>query len=77
MRRLLKHALELNKPVLILNIGPSRADGHPGIEKIDIASSLIMRDVVKAVMYYAFCSCAIHSHIDGGVLAVFVLQRMR
>jgi hypothetical protein len=73
MRRLLKHALELNKPVLILNIGPSRADGHPGIEKIEIASGLIMRDVVKAVMYYAFSSCFIHSHIDSDVLAVFVL----
>jgi NAD+-dependent protein deacetylase sirtuin 4 len=41
---------------LILNIGPSRADGHPGIEKIEIASGLIMRDVVKAVAmpWFAF-----------------------
>ena len=48
--RLLKHALELNKPVLILNVGPSRADGYPGVEKIEMASGLIMKEVVKTVM---------------------------
>jgi len=48
--RLLKHALELNKPVMILNVGPSRADGHPGVEKIEMASGLIMKEVVKAVI---------------------------
>ncbi|KAI0792003.1 DHS-like NAD/FAD-binding domain-containing protein [Abortiporus biennis] len=48
--RLLKHALELKKPVLYLNVGPTRADGLPGIEKIEIPSGLIMRDVVKAVL---------------------------
>jgi hypothetical protein len=49
-RRLLKHALELNKPVMILNVGPSRADGHSGVEKIEMAGGLIMKEVVKAVM---------------------------
>jgi len=48
--RLLKHAVELHKPVLLLNVGPSRADGHPGVEKIDIASGMIMKEVVKAVL---------------------------
>ncbi|KIM90381.1 hypothetical protein PILCRDRAFT_812116 [Piloderma croceum F 1598] len=48
--RLVKHALELNKPVLLLNVGPSRADGHPGVEKIELASGVIMREVVKAVI---------------------------
>jgi NAD+-dependent protein deacetylase sirtuin 4 len=47
---LLKHALELKKPVLMLNVGPSRADGYPGVEKIEIASGMIMKEVVKAVM---------------------------
>jgi len=48
--RLLKHALELKKPVLMLNVGPSRADGYPGVEKIEIASGMIMKEVVKAVI---------------------------
>lgn len=48
--RLLKHALELQKPVLMLNIGPTRADGLPGMEKIEIASGIVMRDVVRQVL---------------------------
>ncbi|KAH9951208.1 DHS-like NAD/FAD-binding domain-containing protein [Amylocystis lapponica] len=48
--RLLKHALELKKPVLLLNLGPTRADGLPGIDKIELASGTIMRDVVRAVL---------------------------
>ncbi|THH15221.1 hypothetical protein EW146_g5221 [Bondarzewia mesenterica] len=48
--RLLKHALELQKPVLFLNVGPTRADGIQGIEKLEIPSGLVMRDVVKAVV---------------------------
>ncbi|EGN96840.1 hypothetical protein SERLA73DRAFT_58639 [Serpula lacrymans var. lacrymans S7.3] len=48
--RLLKHALDLRKPVMILNVGPTRADALPGVEKIELASGLIIRDVVRAVM---------------------------
>ncbi|KAH9832604.1 DHS-like NAD/FAD-binding domain-containing protein [Rhodofomes roseus] len=48
--RLLKHAMDLHKPVLLLNLGPTRADGLQGLEKIDIASGVVMRDVVKAVL---------------------------
>ncbi|RDB23335.1 NAD-dependent protein deacylase SIR4 [Hypsizygus marmoreus] len=48
--RLLKHALELKKPVMMLNVGPSRADGSPGVEKIDMASGSIIRDVARAVL---------------------------
>ncbi|KAI0079358.1 DHS-like NAD/FAD-binding domain-containing protein [Panus rudis PR-1116 ss-1] len=48
--RLLKHALELRKPVLMLNVGPTRADGLPGLEKIEIPSGTILRDVVRAVL---------------------------
>ncbi|KAI5121746.1 hypothetical protein M0805_009035 [Coniferiporia weirii] len=48
--RLLKHALELRKPVLMLNLGPSRADTlTPGIEKIELPSGLILRDVVRTL----------------------------
>lgn len=48
--RLLRHALELHKPVLLLNLGPTRADGLQGVEKIEISSGAVMRDVVKAVL---------------------------
>ncbi|PCH36333.1 DHS-like NAD/FAD-binding domain-containing protein [Wolfiporia cocos MD-104 SS10] len=48
--RLLKHALQLGKPVLLLNVGPTRADGLPEVEKIEIPSGSIMREVVKAVL---------------------------
>ncbi|KAI0339621.1 DHS-like NAD/FAD-binding domain-containing protein [Trametopsis cervina] len=48
--RLLKHALDLKKPVLMLNVGPTRADPLPGLEKIELPSGSILRDVVRAVL---------------------------
>lgn len=51
VHRLLKHALELKKPVMLLNVGPSRADGLSNIEKIDMPSGAIITDVARAVMY--------------------------
>ncbi|KAJ7091452.1 DHS-like NAD/FAD-binding domain-containing protein [Mycena belliarum] len=48
--RLLRHAVALGKPTLLLNVGPSRGDNVPELERIDMASGLIMRDVVKAVL---------------------------
>ncbi|KAK0466965.1 DHS-like NAD/FAD-binding domain-containing protein [Desarmillaria tabescens] len=48
--RLLKHALELKKPVLMINVGPTRADNVPGVEKIDITSGAIMRDVARVLL---------------------------
>ncbi|KAJ7696555.1 DHS-like NAD/FAD-binding domain-containing protein [Mycena rosella] len=48
--RLLKRAVELGKPALLLNVGPSRGDGIEEIERIDMASGLVIRDVVKAVL---------------------------
>ncbi|KIJ65549.1 hypothetical protein HYDPIDRAFT_27550 [Hydnomerulius pinastri MD-312] len=48
--RLIKHAVELKKPVLLLNMGPTRADGLPGVEKIEIPTSHVMRDTVKAIL---------------------------
>jgi len=47
---LLRHALELRKPVLHLNVGPTRADGLPGVDKLEIPTSAVMTDVVNAVM---------------------------
>lgn len=51
---LVRHALELKKPVLLLNVGPTRADGLLGIDKIEMASSRVMRDTVRAVLYVPF-----------------------
>ncbi|KAG2112965.1 DHS-like NAD/FAD-binding domain-containing protein [Suillus discolor] len=48
--RLVKHALELRKPVMLLNVGPTRADELPGVEKLEISSSLVLRDVVRAIL---------------------------
>ena len=47
---LLKRALELDKPILILNVGPTRADGLPGVDKLEIPTSAVMTDVVRAVV---------------------------
>ncbi|OAX39619.1 DHS-like NAD/FAD-binding domain-containing protein [Rhizopogon vinicolor AM-OR11-026] len=48
--RLVKRALELRKPVLLLNVGPTRADELPGVEKLEISSSLVLRDAVRALL---------------------------
>ncbi|OCH91524.1 DHS-like NAD/FAD-binding domain-containing protein [Obba rivulosa] len=48
--RLLRHALELKKPVLLLNVGPTRADGIPGVEKLEIPSNVVMRDAVRTLL---------------------------
>ena len=47
---LLKRALELHKPVLFLNVGPTRADGLPGVDKLEVPTSVVMTDVVHAVV---------------------------
>ncbi|KAH6915948.1 DHS-like NAD/FAD-binding domain-containing protein [Coprinopsis sp. MPI-PUGE-AT-0042] len=48
--RLVKHALELKKPVMLLNMGPTRADALPGIEKIDTNAGEILTDVARAAL---------------------------
>jgi NAD+-dependent protein deacetylase sirtuin 4 len=48
--RLLKHALELKKPVLMLNVGPTRADTLENLEKIELPSGMILRHVVRSVL---------------------------
>ncbi|KAG2157681.1 DHS-like NAD/FAD-binding domain-containing protein [Suillus bovinus] len=48
--RLVKRALEMRKPVMLLNVGPTRADELPGVEKLEISSSLVLRDVVRAIL---------------------------
>ncbi|KAG7093646.1 hypothetical protein E1B28_007308 [Marasmius oreades] len=48
--RLLKSAVDNKKPVLMVNVGPSRADGIAGVEKLDIQSGAIMPDVVRNIL---------------------------
>ncbi|KIY70585.1 DHS-like NAD/FAD-binding domain-containing protein [Cylindrobasidium torrendii FP15055 ss-10] len=48
--RILKHALDLGKQVLMVNVGPSRGDGVQGVEKLDIASGAIMDAVTRTVL---------------------------
>ncbi|KAF9038473.1 DHS-like NAD/FAD-binding domain-containing protein [Panaeolus papilionaceus] len=49
-RLLVKHALELNKPVMLLNLGPTRADSIPDIVKLDVPSGAIMQEVASSVI---------------------------
>ncbi|KAF8637655.1 hypothetical protein AX17_002723 [Amanita inopinata Kibby_2008] len=48
--RLVRLAIELKKPVMLLNVGPTRVDGLPGVTKIELPVGLIFRDVAKAVI---------------------------
>ncbi|KAL4072791.1 DHS-like NAD/FAD-binding domain-containing protein [Scleroderma yunnanense] len=48
--RLVQHAIKLGKPVLLLNVGPTRVDSLRGVEKIEISTSHVMRDVVNVVL---------------------------
>ena len=45
------YAVELKKPALLLNVGPTRADGLPGLVKLGVRSGAILGDVTRAVMY--------------------------
>lgn len=49
--RLLKRALELDKPVLLLNVGPTRADDLTKVEKIEIASGDVLPDVARNILW--------------------------
>jgi len=35
---------------MLLNVGPTRADGLPGVEKIDVPSGAVMQQVAREVM---------------------------
>ena len=48
--RIVKHAVELNKPVFILNMGPTRADELPGIQKVDGLSGGVLPEVVRTIL---------------------------
>ena len=63
--RLVRHAIELHKPVLMLNVGPTRADEIPGIEKIELTSGAVLRDVVRAVQYVSLFINAMNANAKG------------
>ena len=48
--RIVKHALELKKPVFILNTGPMWADELPGIEKVDGFSGSVLPEAVRTLL---------------------------
>lgn len=48
--RIVKHALELKKPVFVLNTGPTRVDELPGIEKVDGLSGSVVPEVVRILL---------------------------
>jgi len=47
---LVKRAHELNKPIIILNIGPTRADELDGVEKFEWKSGDVLREVCKTIL---------------------------
>lgn len=46
----MKHAVEQSKPVLVLNLGPTRADGLAGTEKMEISTGEVLVDTVRAIL---------------------------
>ena len=57
---MLKYALELKKPVILLNLGPTRADGVPGVEKIETVTGATLRQVAKTLMYVPWKVIIVH-----------------
>jgi NAD-dependent deacetylase sirtuin 4 len=56
---LIKQALEAQKPVLMLSIGPSRADGLPGVEKIEMKAGTVLEGVLERyIAYVRLCADA-------------------
>lgn len=47
----MKHALDTKKPVMLLNVGPTRADNVTGVQKIEHPTGSVLPDVVKSVLY--------------------------
>ena len=41
----------MKKPIMLLNIGPTRVDGIQEIQKLNIASGVVLREVTKEIMF--------------------------
>ncbi|TFK29682.1 DHS-like NAD/FAD-binding domain-containing protein [Coprinopsis marcescibilis] len=48
--RLVKRALEMKKPVMLLNVGPTRADSLAGIEKINMSTGTVLTETARALV---------------------------
>lgn len=48
--RLIKQAVEAQKPVLMVSLGPSRADALSGVEKIEMTSGPVLEQVLNKVI---------------------------
>ena len=48
--RLIKQAVDAKKPVMILSVGPTRADGLPGVDKIEMRAGPILVEVLNLFM---------------------------
>ncbi|KAJ3563752.1 hypothetical protein NP233_g8740 [Leucocoprinus birnbaumii] len=66
--RLLRHALDQRKPVMVLNVGPTRADTVPEIQKIDYPSGLVLRDVARLVLGAQAEEEAVHQMLQSGIV---------
>jgi len=55
--RLVRHAVELEKPVILLNVGPTRADPLQGVEKMELPAGKVLKDVARAL-------CGSKAHTD-------------
>lgn len=65
----MKHAAELRKPILMLNLGPTRADDLAGLEKIELASGSVLRDTVKMLVgSRATDDPVIHRMLTSGIM---------
>lgn len=66
--RLLRHAIDSQKPVMLLNVGPTRADTVSGVQKIDYPSGLVLRDVARLVLGAQSEDDIIHEMLESGIV---------
>ncbi|KAI8996617.1 DHS-like NAD/FAD-binding domain-containing protein [Trametes punicea] len=66
--RLVKYAIEQRKPVLVLNVGPTRAHELAGIETIEIPAGAVLREVVKQVLGKGAENQIISKMLESGIV---------
>lgn len=68
--RLIKQALEASKPVLMISLGPSRADKLPGVQKIEMKAGNVLRGVLEHHIGHKLGSLEeeVRSMMDRGVI---------
>ncbi|KDQ19692.1 hypothetical protein BOTBODRAFT_28251 [Botryobasidium botryosum FD-172 SS1] len=66
---LVKRAHELNKPIMVLNVGPTRADELSGVEKFEWTSGEVLQEVCKTILGSdAGDDIVIRKLLDSGVI---------